>query len=329
MEINGDGHVNEDGTTTHGRSPRFSYWAAFFVFSIVTLGASVEEKNVNSDVDSEARSDQTWSVTCAAITFAVTFIVVGLQLHPIGASLFVGTRIEGFVILVLTAFWAATVSIVSDARNGLAVDDNDGAVTNGNLYYFSWAGFVCSVMLIVSYLRGVFNVDVPGEIRNRSARLTTWSAALAAQLIVMGASANIFDQHCAPMTEFVTSSYCTRTEFGIAVGAIGTISALAVVGMKIATSSCPFIMESICAGVLVTVDAFGVAFLTSAKGPGSALGNLYYFSWISLLCATSLVASCIQTYNGFSPAAPAAGTAVDPKDQEIQVETLDCPPDNL
>jgi hypothetical protein len=247
-------------------------------------------------------------------------------MHPITSSMLVGTKVEGFLILVLTAFWAATVSIVSDARNGLAVGDK-GAVTNGNLYYFSWAGFVCAIMLIVSYLRGVFGVDVAGEIRNRSARLTQWSALLAAQLIVMGASANIFDQKCSPQIE--NDTFCNRTKFGISVGAIGTAFALVVVGMKISTSSVSFMMEAAFSVLLTIMNAFAVAYLTSAQGPGSALGNLYYFSWISLVFSAMLIASCFDTYKNGGPAAAdhTAGAEMTdnngPKSDDINVETLE------
>merc|ERR1711915_838289 len=133
--------------------------------------------------DAKGSSSHTWSVTCSAITFALSAIVVVMQLHPIGSSLFVGTKVEGGIIIILVVFWIATVTVISDARNNLAVG-KDGAVSNGNLYYFSWAGFLCSVMLLVSYLRASFGVDLAGELRNRSERLTTWAALLAAQLVV-------------------------------------------------------------------------------------------------------------------------------------------------
>jgi len=311
------------------RSPRFTMWAAFLIFSAITLGGAVEEKNTDTDIDSDGLKNQRWVIACSSITFAFTFIAVALQLHPIGASIIVGTKAEGFVILLLTAFWAATVTIVSDARNGLAVGEG-GAVINGNLYYFSWAGFVTAIMLIVSYLRGAFGVDVAGEIRNRAARLTPWSAVLASQLIVMGASANIFDQECAPQLE--SDVFCRRTAFGISIGAIGTAFALVIVGMKISTSSISFMVESAFAGILTILNAFGVAYLTSTKGPGSALGNLYYFSWISLVFSAMLVASCFETYkNGGNPppsAEHSAGSEVaynnnEPKSDDINVETLE------
>jgi len=304
----------ETGETIGGRSPRFMHWCALLVFATITMGASVEERNTNSGSSSSIK-DQRWSIFCSAATFTLSIIVVLMHLHPIGATLIIGTKVEGLLILVLTAFWTATVSIVSDARHGLAVDES-GVVTNGNLYYFSWAGFVCAIMMCVSFLRGVFGVDVVGEFKGRSERLTPWSALLACQMIVMGTCANIFDQDCTPIVD-VPVAFCTRTKFGIAIGCIGVAFSLAIVGIKIATSSAPFMLESLFAIILTILNGFGVAYLTSAKGPGTGLGNLYYFSWGSLLVSVMLCVSVVEQRNSARPAPQDAGNG------EIPVEPLD------
>mmetsp|Transcript_16531 Transcript_16531/g.37947 ORF Transcript_16531/g.37947 Transcript_16531/m.37947 type:complete len:327 (-) Transcript_16531:72-1052(-) len=323
-----EAHPDSDtGETVSPRSPRFGQWVAFLAFSIITLGAAVEEKNTNAS-SGTALTNQRWAIACSAITFGFTAIMVGLHFHPVASTIVVGTKIEGAVILVMAAFWAGTVSIVSDARHGLAVS-SDGDVSNGNLYYFSWAGFVCSVMLCVSYLRAVFGVDVASEIQNRSARLSLWSALLAAELIVMGSCANIFDQECAPRTtEAVT--FCQRTKFGIAVGVIGTAFSLGVVGMKVATSQAPFLLEFVFAIFLVILNAFGVGYLTSPNGPGKGLGNLYYFSWISLLSSSMIGLSCFQDYKGGADADAGSSentTDAEHKPGEIQVEPLEASDD--
>ena len=161
--------------------------------------------------------------------------MVVLQLHPVTSLFVVGTRIEGILCIILLAFWAATVAIVSDASHGLAVNE-DGAVQNGNLYYFSWAGFVTAILLTVSYLRGVFGVDVAGELQNRSARLTTWSGLLASSLIVLGACANIFDQDCSPQVE--SDTYCQRTKYGLSLGAVATTFCSGCCGIKDCHDGC-------------------------------------------------------------------------------------------
>ena len=149
-----------------------------------------------------------------------------------------------------------------------------------------------------------------GEVKNRAARLTLWGGFLACQLVVMGASANIFDQDCSNVD--TSSSYCKRTKFGISLGAIGTFFALGVVAMKMLTTIAPFVVEGVLALFLCIMNAFGVAFLTSAKGPGSPIGNLYYFSWLSWLCSFMLLASVYEDYTG-------GGTAA--VDEENKAET--------
>lgn len=87
--------------------------------------------------------------------------------------------------------------------------------------------------------------------------------------------------------------------------------------MKIATSSAPFITEAIMAFALAILNGFGVAYLTSAKGPGSALGNLYYFSWGSLLACVMLCVSVVEEHQSAKSAPPEV------QNGEVQIESLD------
>eukprot|EP00529_Nitzschia_sp_RCC80_P027108 CAMPEP_0113452944 /NCGR_PEP_ID=MMETSP0014_2-20120614/7106_1 /TAXON_ID=2857 /ORGANISM="Nitzschia sp." /LENGTH=286 /DNA_ID=CAMNT_0000344329 /DNA_START=195 /DNA_END=1055 /DNA_ORIENTATION=- /assembly_acc=CAM_ASM_000159 len=284
------------------------------------MGSAVSVKKANGDVAETANAR--WAVFCSAFSFAITGVVVLMHLHPLFSVWVVGTKLEGLMTIVLAAFWAATVAVVSNASTGLAVDaSKDNTIVNGNLYYFSWAGFVTSILLLVNYLRGVFGVDLVGEVKNRSARLTLWAAFLAGQLVVMGASANIFDKDCSSSDD--SSTYCTRTKFGISVGAIGTAFALIVVGMKMMTSIAPFVVEGVLALFLCILNGFGVAFLTSAEGPGSPIGNLYYFSWLSWFCSFLLVASVYDDYQNGGSVANDEGEGEDKTTGDIPMETID------
>jgi len=283
----------ESGENYRGKSPRFILWLCFFAFATITMGSAVSVKNSQSQATANAR----WAIFCSAFSFTVTGIVTVMHLSPMLSDFIIGTKLEGIITVVLAAFWAATVSVVANAETGLAVDPESGmTIVNGNLYYFSWAGFVTSILLVVSYLRGVFGVDVYGEVKNRAARLTLWAGFLACQLVVMGASANILDKDCSSYDS--NSTYCRRTKFGISVGAIGTSFCLCVVAMKMLTSVAPMVVEAALALFLCIMNGFGVAFLTSADGPGSPIGNLYYFSWLSWLCSFMLLASVYEDIYG-------------------------------
>jgi hypothetical protein len=87
--------------------------------------------------------------------------------------------------------------------------------------------------------------------------------------------------------------------------------------MKIATSNAPFMAEAGLSFMLAILNGFGVAYLTSAKGPGSGLGNLYYFSWGSLLACVMLCVSVVEQYQSAKAAPPEV------EEGEIHVESMD------
>ena len=159
-------------------------------------------------------------------------------------------------------------------------------------------------MLITSYLRSAFEIDLAGEIKTRSARLNLWSAHLAAALVVLGASSNIFKYDCEEA--FVGQVFCRRTKLGIVIGSISFVFSLVIVGLKIKTSKAPFLLEAVTSFVLLVLHAFGVAYITSEQGPGSPLGNLYYFTWICFLSSFMLSSSCYEDYTSATSMADGA-----------------------
>ncbi|VEU41198.1 unnamed protein product [Pseudo-nitzschia multistriata] len=292
----------------NGQSPRFKLWLAFFAFSTIVMGSAVGVKKRENQVS----SNSVWAVFCSAFSFTVTGVVTMMHLSPMLSDYIVGTKWEGIITVVLAAFWSATVAVVANAATGLAVDASmDNTIVNGNLYYFSWAGFVTSILLIIEYLRGVFGVDVYGTVRNRAARLTLWAGLLACQLVVLGASANIFDTDCTDFNGYAPeSAYCKRTKYGLSLGVIGTLFSLVIVAMKMLTTVAPVVVEGVLAFVLCIMNGCGVAFLTSAEGPGSPIGNLYYFSWFSWLVSFVLLASVYEDYRGMRT----------PENEEVKVD---------
>jgi len=274
------------------RSPRFTLWVGFLMCSLIVMGSCMEASEFHSN-SAEVVSNQKWALSCSVITFILTMGVVAMHMSPITSIFILNTKIEGGLIVMLVAFWSATVAVISDAENGLAVNE-DGAVSFGNLYYFSWAGFVICIILMASYLRSVYQIDVAGEIKSRSARLTLWASAMATCLVVMGSSANVYDNTCAVENE--PKAFCARAKLGVALGCMGTIIALCICGMKIATTKAPFILEASGSLLLVIGYSFGVAYITGEKGPGAPLGNLYYSTWASLIVLYFIGNSCYEDY---------------------------------
>lgn len=266
-----------------------------------------------------------YAVFCSIVTFIITAIVVIAHLFPVSSVLFVGTKIEGVVSIVLVVFWAAIVSIVTDASNGLALpEDATNQVQNANLYYFSWAGFITAVIILVSYLRDVFGIDLAGEVRNRAARLQWWAALLACSIIVMGSASQVLRRDCKGFDTYKGDSYCRQTKLAISAGTIGVVFSLFVIGSKVLprTESATASLVEISTAIFLTIlNAFNVAYTTSAGAPGSAIGNLYYFSWAILLVPAMIAAECYGAF--LNPPAGSSEDNGDKENGEIEVETFD------
>ena len=248
---------------------------------------------------------------------------------PFCSTVVVATRAEGAIIFLLACFWTATVVIVTNPNNGLGAStaELNNQVSNGNLYYFSWAGFVTSIILLVNYWKQAFGVDVVGQVQNRAMRLSLWASYFCGSLVVMGASVQVFnDNNCADENPLLGETFCRRTKFAISVGAVGVVFSLFVVGMKMLTTTAPFIVEAVLAVILTFLNAFGVAYITSPSGPGSPIGNLYYFSWIAFICAAIILADCFNQYSGSRVAATTNDNSMNGSSKssgDIEVENLE------
>ena len=253
------------------------------------------------DVNTAAK----WAVACSAFTFSVTAVVLMTHLVPVTATIMIGSKLEGLITFVLVGVWTATVSIVTNTENSLgAVQSNTNQVSNGNLYYFSWAGFVLSIVLFVSYLRSAYGLDLVESLKERSSRLSYWSSLLAATMVVMGSSTRIWIHDCKDGNDgsdnnseeqLFTSAYCTRTKFAIILGSGGVFFSLVVVSVKLLFSTAPYALEFALSSLLTVLNTFGVAYITSNSGPGRAIGNLYYFSWISFILSAVIAVECFNS----------------------------------
>lgn len=75
--------------------------------------------------------------------------------------------------------------------------------------------------------------------------------------------------------------------FGIVLGALATLTSVGIVGLKIATSKAPFLIESVLSFLLVVSYAFGVAFITSqvrlpSCGRHDSLANTFNLIFVRL-----------------------------------------------
>lgn len=307
-----------------------------WVILILVLILADKQKNDLEKENEVVTSAAKYAVACSILTVILTGVVSLAHAFPVARVMLVGTPVEGCLCLTLAAFWAAAVAIVTDTDNNLATRDNgndstvkqQNEVVNGNLYYFSWACFVTSMILLVNYIRSVFGIDVVEGFRNRGARLSHWAALIACALVVAGSSGRILDDHCKG-TSTSDVEFCRKTKFGISVGAIGVFFSVAVVVMKMVIMSGPMVLEFATSLFLAILNAFGVGYLTASGGPGAPIGNLYYFSWASFLLSAYLTAENLRDMRSVGQeSSEHNGNGIHPKhgdDGDIQVEDLDDP----
>lgn len=189
--------------------------------------------------------------------------------------------------------------------------------------FYRWAGFFTAIVLLVSYLKSSFGLDVAAY-RSRAARMSVWGGLLAASLIVMGSSLRVFKRsECHGDTE----DFCRRTKFGISCGVLGIAFSIGMVAMKLLASAAPLAVEFGSSIILTILNGFGVAYITSPSGPGSPIGNLYYSMWIAFLCSALLVAGCWEQRGAGAEANAANANNGDthkyPDDTEVVVESLE------
>lgn len=266
------------------------------------------------------------------MTFALTVLIVAAHFHPIGTAIFVGTKVEGTIVIVSVVLWSAIVAVNTDA--GLALgpgEDGSGSVQDANLYYFSWAGFVTSVILLVSFLRDAFGVDVVGSVRGSAERLQWWAALLASSIVVLGSAAQVLSGDCDgdPQGGF-DGKYCRRTKWAISASTICMLLCIFVIFTKVikytsSGASTSFMVELASSFLLAISNIFVVFFTTSADGPGRQVGNLYYFSWAMSLISIFLASQCYTEYANVPTRSSNDETTTPPDrhDLELQVETFD------
>jgi hypothetical protein len=111
-------------------------------------------------------------------------------------------------------------------------------------------------------------------------------------MVVTGSAGNFFSTLCSGQGKI--SNTCARTIFAITLGSITIFLSLLVIVMKMVMSKVSLGMESLFAALLVICYIVGVGTTTTAQGPGAALGNLYYFTWLSFLLSFMISASCTE-----------------------------------
>ncbi len=225
----------------------------------------------------------------------MTGFVLYCHTNPSLRATIIDQKPEGIIILILLILSTALVAVVSGPERGLAVDKY-GAVFIGNMYYGAWAGFANGVFLLSSFIESMYGINVGRTMKERSSSFTYWTALLVSSLIVMGSAADTYNRNCDVPADEKQQPYCSRSVLAVSIGTIGVILSLIVVSFKISAGAAPFLMEVGMIIVLFLLYVFEIAYVTDIQGPGSPLGNLYYFSWISFFLTFMVGKACHEDY---------------------------------
>merc|ERR1712238_208885 len=146
-------------------------------------------------------------------------------------------------------------------------------------------------MLFLKATKHIFN---PSDIKHP--RLGTWTLLTTASIIVMVSSIQAYSARNCDSYEG-KSAYCARSVFGIALGCISAVlGGLTLLGVLFGPAEALngiFKVEAFLSLLISTSWAFGVALITGATGPGTSIGNLYYFTWISFFSVLVIFLDCL------------------------------------
>ena len=285
------------------KSPRQLYWAGLFLSTLIALGSTFEAVRMQRYF-SPPNSTQSWAVGSITFAFLLTFLCITLQLVPVTSPYLQGTKLELLLIFIVAAFTCAAVGSATNPASGMAVNAS-GGVSFGNLYYSTWGSFGFGVALLMSFMRTERGLDVEAELVMRGRRFRLWVILIITNLIVMGSSSMSYDAKCGVGVEeqFRPTTFCRRAAFGVSAGCIGCVVSLAVVAMRLQCTKLDnpgksnkiiFVVECIASGILFCFYCFAVAYLTSEKGPGAPLGNLFYSTWITFGLTLFVAISCYE-----------------------------------
>jgi len=262
------------------QSPRFLYWGAFFILTLIVTGSTIE---TTDKVQASARSitNQKLAVSCAVFSFLTSFAVVLMHLSPISSIIFVSTKLEGGVIFVLMVIWGTLVGVITDASNDLAVN-TEGSIIHGNLYFAAWAGLACVAALFFNYFKHVYLFHLNEELSLRSERLNLWVYYTLVAVILLCSAANVYDNECL-LTDRKGTMFCGRAVMAMLNSGVGCVCSIIIIGMKFITNIALQRAELIASGLIFMCNAFTLGLVTSENAPGGKSGNIFYFSWISII----------------------------------------------
>lgn len=250
---------------------RLYSWVTLTALSVVILAALVDQLPPATRGGQEKFAI---AASCISLIFGL-LLTVGNVVDSL-RNMIVGNVVESAIATIVMGLWVFAIAFIQNPQNEIAtaISGTSETILYANLYFFSWLTFLTTVYITAVSYQQTFQFG---------AKFTQWMLLLTASVILMGTSIAIREDICSNANIALT---CERTKYAIGVGAVGmVISFLSLVASIM--DKMGRVME-IGATLLSTIlYFFGVIFLTSASGPASAMGNMYFSVWGG--CAVSFM----------------------------------------
>jgi hypothetical protein len=187
--------------------------------------------------------------------------------------------------------WVTGLPVIMNPSNNIAVGINE--IIDANIYFASWGAFISAMLLCGNIGREILGFDLFGRAAPIvKTRMGKWYMLVFASVVVLIASVRAFiAEECA---EAVMRSVpkCRQTKLAISAGVIGTLFSAGITAVVFKRGPLRLIYEWNAALLMVVIYSFALAYVTTAEGPGSSPGNLYFSTWASFVLSTMIFADC-------------------------------------
>lgn len=254
----------------HDKRPyRLPGWASLTIFSIVVL-AAMNSRGYSTGAEK-------WVIALSSISLTFSFLATAAYLIPDARHMFIGEKPEGGLALFILVLWCVGLPIIMDPSRSIAVSPSPQSglsyVWNANLYFFSWASFIC-IAFICGSLAKENVVGADEALSSITPKLGKWYMLVIASVIVLASASQFQKSQCGS----VDSQTCTSNKYAISLGAVAMVFTLAISVLAYLQSLSIYI-ETVTAFLLFIMYTAGVGVITFDFGSGVTIGNL-----VSLLC---------------------------------------------
>jgi len=206
----------------------------------------------------------------------------------------------------VVALWVIAITFIQNPKYEAATSiNNEGqeVIEYANLYFFSWLNFIAAIYLFGNVIRDNLAYNP---------KFSQWVLLLASSVVLLSTSVALHDDICAAASETV----CGRLRYAVAVGSLGIIFA----SISILATMCGYmgkVLEIVSSVLCSIFYFFGVVVLTTADGPATSLGNMYFSVWGGTFCSFALLIGVMFPNRGQNEQEPVVENGQHQMDDQI------------